>query len=204
MSIFVTGTDTGVGKTVIAAWLTFHTKKMYFKPIQTGAFERTDRDFVFQLTHCPCLPETYIFNNTVSPYHAAAIERCGINIQSIQLPPKHNVVVEGAGGVFCPIAPNTFMIDLMKQLNIPTIIVARTSLGTINHTCLTIETLRRRQIPIIGVVLNGKKNDQNKEAIQKFGNVPTFEFPELTCLQDLQTILLPQNLVQQLEKYETI
>jgi len=170
MQVFITGTDTNVGKTLVSSWLCLHTHHEYFKPIQTGGSEGTDSEIVSQLAGTPIHKEIYLYKQPVSPHLAAKYENNIIDISYIKLPESPNLIVEGAGGVLVPINRDFLMIDIIKQLNIPVIIVARSSIGTINHTLLSLEALHRREIPILGVIVNGVINKDNSEAIEFYGN----------------------------------
>ncbi len=188
MNIFVTGTDTNVGKTVICRWLCEQLNYAYWKPIQTGAIEGTDTHFISQSNlSSTSHAETYIFDEPVSPHLAAKLNNTEINIHNIHLPDTDNLIVEGAGGVFVPLNNHDLMIDLIKKFNIPVIIVARSSLGTINHTLLSIHALHSRNIPILGVILNNYRASdnelKNKEAIEQYGQVPVLAcFPNIDKL----------------------
>lgn len=172
---FVTGTDTEVGKTIAAAWLCLKLKASYWKPIQTGAIEGTDPDTIACLTKgllTTIIPSAYTFQTPVSPHLAAALEGGEIHFSKLALPTTAPLIVEGAGGVMVPLTHKRLMIDLIQQLSLPVIVVARTQLGTINHTLLTLEALRSRQIPVRGVILNGPENNDNLWAIETYGNIP--------------------------------
>lgn len=172
---FITGTDTEVGKTVAAAWLCLKLGASYWKPIQTGAIEGTDPDTATTLTQgsgIQIFPSTYTFQAPVSPHLAAMVEGCEINFNKLILPATTPLIVEGAGGVMVPLTHKRLIIDLIQYLNLPAIVVARTQLGTINHTLLTLEALRARKIPVRGVILSGPENHDNLWAIETYGNVP--------------------------------
>lgn len=171
MQIFVTGTDTDVGKTTISSWLCLHTGYSYFKPIQTGSILGTDSHQISNLTNASVYKENFAYKRPLSPHLAASLENDSINIDRISLPKTHNLIIEGAGGVLVPINQTTLMVDLIKKLAIPTILVARSTLGTINHTLLSLEALRARNIPILGVILNGLLSQDNLEAIEFYGRV---------------------------------
>src|SRR5262245_29141153 len=174
--LFVTGTDTGVGKTVVSALLVASLNRRYWKPIQTGASEGTDRAAVMQFagvtvehTH----REAFLFDHPVSPHLAAALQGRRIDLETIRRPAdSHPIVIEGAGGVLVPINEDALMIDLIRRLAAPVVIAARTALGTINHTLLTIEATRRANLSLIGVVMVGKENSDNRRAIERYGKVP--------------------------------
>lgn len=172
--VFVTGTDTGIGKTLVSAWLTHAWKADYWKPIQTGAVEGTDSGTVAKLAPGALVhPSAYVFQAPLSPHEAARRERARIELSAL-VPPKTDnaLVVEGAGGVMVPLNEAALMIDFMERLRLPTVLVTRSGLGTINHTLMTLEMLRRRHIPVLGVVMNGQKNPANRQAIEHYGGVP--------------------------------
>ena len=172
---FITGTDTDVGKTIAAAWMCLKLQASYWKPIQTGAIAGTDAGTVTTLTQgvgIDVIPSLYTFPPPVSPHLAAILEKREIKLRNIALPTKSSLIVEGAGGVLVPLTPQYLIIDLIQHLNLPVIVVARTQLGTLNHTLLTLEALRVRQISVRGVILNGLENKDNLEAIETYGRVP--------------------------------
>jgi len=174
---FVTGTDTGVGKTVLSALLVAALDGIYWKPVQTGAIEGTDRNSVRAWAGCPeerLLLERYYFDPPVSPHLAAREAGVRIALDSFELPApvaNHPYIVEGAGGAMVPLNEQDLMLDLMRRLGLPIVVAARTKLGTINHTLLTLAALRGAQLSVHGVVLIGAKNIENRRAIEHFGKV---------------------------------
>ncbi len=172
--VFVTGTDTNVGKTLVAAWLARGWGADYWKPIQTGTAEGTDPTTVARLAPMVVIhPSTVELRAPLSPYEAARREQTRIDLSAL-VPPETDrpLVVEGAGGVLVPINEVALMIDLMARLDLPALVVARSTLGTVNHTLMTLEMLRRRRVPLLGVVMNGQRNPANRQAIEHFGGVP--------------------------------
>jgi dethiobiotin synthetase len=175
---FVTGTDTDVGKTVLSALLCAALDAFYWKPIQTGACEGTDRQTVMRLARLrehKSLPESYCFDPPVSPHLAALQAGRQIELTKIHLPqiPATDVlVVEGAGGVMVPINETELMTDLMRHLRFPVLLASRSTLGTINHTLLSVAALRRACLAITGVVMIGPENADNFRAIERYGSVP--------------------------------
>ena len=172
--VFVTGTDTDVGKTLVAAWLTQAWGADYWKPVQTGAADITDYGTVTKLVPGAVIhPSAYVFQAPLSPHEAARRERARIDLSALVAPVTSNLlVVEGAGGAMVPLNEVALTVDFMERLGLPAVIVARSGLGTINHTLMTLEVLRRRRIPILGVVMNGQRNPANRQAIEHFGAVP--------------------------------
>ena len=175
---FVTGTDTNIGKTLVCATLMIGMKAVYWKPVQSGCMDGTDTDWIRNVTGLPdsrFVPETYRLCLPLSPHAAADHDGVRIEMQAFRLPeipPDSGLIVEGAGGVMVPLNADYLMIDLMKQLGIPVLVVARSTLGTINHTLLTLSVLRTVGIQVFGVVLNGKKNQVNRAAIEHYGKIP--------------------------------
>jgi dethiobiotin synthase len=172
---FVTGTDTDVGKTLVSAWLMTHLDAAYWKPVQAGVEPETDSMTVRRLAEVPAeriLPEAYVLPEAMAPHEAA--RRAGLIIDMAKLsPPARDrlLLAEGAGGLLVPLNETAYVIDLAEQLELPILLVARSTLGTINHTLLSIEALRRRGLPLAGVVMNGPETPHNRAAIERYGGV---------------------------------
>ncbi|MDR1366602.1 MAG: dethiobiotin synthase [Puniceicoccales bacterium] len=167
MNIFVTGTDTDVGKTIVSAWICHQMKIAYWKPIQTGG--DSDRETVKKLfPNTLTFDEIYRLKLPLSPYDAASNEKINIDMGEILKKTPDNAVVEGAGGVLVPITKNFQMIDLAKKMNAKVLIVAQSKLGCLNHIFLTVEALRNRTIPIVGIVLNGEIDEFLIETVEQF------------------------------------
>ena len=181
--LFVTGTDTNAGKTVTCAALVHRYRPSlrlrYWKPVQTGIEQDDDTAEVRRLAACgeeEILPQGVRLQHPVSPHLAA--KRSGQTIAIDQLtgliqaqPDGTAWIVEGAGGVLVPLNGNQLMIDLICALELPVLVVARSALGTINHTLLTLQALRGRSICIAGVVMVGDRNPDNRAAIEEYGHV---------------------------------
>ena len=167
----------GVGKTVVSALLCAALDATYWKPIQTGTREGSDRDTVMLLAGLPrnrTIAEVYRFAPPVSPHLASRRARVRIDLRKIAIPTAGGpgaLIVEGAGGVLVPINDRQFMTDLMKHLRLPIVLVSRSSLGTINHTLLSLAALRAARLDVRGVVMVGKRNDENRKAIERYGKV---------------------------------
>ena len=170
MQIFITGTDTNVGKTVVCSWLCLQASYDYFKPIQSGVSEGRDSLLVSKYSGAHVYPEAYCYQAPLSPHLAAAAEQETIDIHRIQLPPSNNLIIEGAGGVLVPIHSKILIVDLIKQLNLPVILVASSRLGMINHTLLSIEALRARDLTVMGVIVSGEPNEGSCRSIEEYGN----------------------------------
>jgi len=193
--LFVTGTDTAVGKTTVAAALMHRYRGLgalrYWKPIQTGIEEDDDTRTVMQLADC-IEGEVHTggirLPRPVAPYLAAELHGTRVVIADVlewvrREPQEIRWIAEGAGGVLVPLNESESMVDLMVTLQLPVLIAARSTLGTINHTLMTLETLRRRNLEIAGIILVGNRNPANREAIGRFGNVTVIgEMPHFTAL----------------------
>lgn len=185
--LFVTGTDTNVGKTVVCAWLLLQLDAAYWKPVQAGLDAESDSDTVRRVTGFASerfLPSAYTLREALSPHEAARREGVRIELSLLQPPEcRHPLVIEGAGGLLVPLNEHEFMIDLMAMIGAPVILVARSGLGTINHTLLSLQALRRRGLPVAGVVLDGPPVPHNRAAIETYGEVPILaEIPPLDAL----------------------
>ncbi len=202
-NIFITATDTGVGKTIVSLLIMNYLYKNYNRPVylkifQTGCSSIFDADSDAYFVYKNILPEVkkeflkdkicYLFKNPKAPYFAARDENCEIDISYVfnwieeKISIYHPVVLEGAGGLFVPITKNFLMIDLIEELDVHVILVARPYLGTINHTLLSLEALYSRDIPVKCVVFSNQSREdvpldmvqENIEAVEFFGKVPTF------------------------------
>jgi dethiobiotin synthetase len=199
---FITGTDTGVGKTIASAVITLAHQAYYWKPIQSAlAEDLADSAHVQHLTGLQdknILPSTYALQAVLSPNQAAALEGINIDIKNCKIPAeKSPLIIEGIGGIFVPICEKTSVLDLMQQYNLPVIVVARGTLGTINHTLMTIEILRQRHIKMHGIIFSGTLNPENKNNIETRSGVKTlFHIPHFENLN--QNIL--QNWVKENRK----
>ena len=174
-AIVVTATDTDVGKTVFAAGLTRAIDGCYWKPVQAGIEGGTDSDTVRRLSGLSSeriLPEAYRLATPASPHLAAAIDKVLIDPANLIPPPcPRRLVIEGAGGLLVPLAGGLLFADIFARWRFETVIVARTTLGTINHSLLTIEALRARDIPILGIAFVGDANEDSERIIAAIGGV---------------------------------
>ncbi|BBB07954.1 ATP-dependent dethiobiotin synthetase BioD [Sphingopyxis sp. EG6] len=206
----VTGTDTGIGKTIFAAALAGATGAPYWKPIQAGLDDETDSETVARLLpvaqrwgggpprsggggattvpespsvspadcHLPIaaqqggniLPEAYRLVTAASPHIAAEIDGVTIDLDRLT-PPPGDLIVEGAGGALAPVTRTTLYADIFARWQIPVIVCARTALGTINHSLLTIEALRARGVPIHGLAFLGDAVEDSEAIIAAIGGV---------------------------------
>lgn len=191
--VFVTGTDTDVGKTTVSAILCKAWGADYWKPYQTGtASQPGDTETVAALlasTAHTLHPPACILRAPLAPWAAARIERQAMDMTTLQTPASQApMVIEGAGGLYVPIDERHMMIDLAAWLALPVVLVTRSTLGTINHTLLSLQALSRRGIPLLGIVMNGPPSPGNRHALQHFGGVDVLaEIPSVTQL-DAETI----------------
>jgi malonyl-CoA O-methyltransferase len=194
--VFVTGTDTGVGKTVLSAALMLrYPDATYWKPIQTGPDDDTSE--VGRLSGGQVCAEGIRHPDPVSPH----LSRTRIDLDAlVRRTFGTAVVIEGAGGVLVPVNESQTMADFMVKLGLPVMVATRTTLGTINHTVLTIEALRARSLKIAGVVMIGDRNSDNRAAIERYGKVsvlaemPRFDPLTPECLRSWAETL-PKDLI---------
>jgi len=175
--IVVTGTDTGIGKTVFAAALTGALGAHYWKPVQAGLDEdgSGDADTVARLSGVAAaqiLPNVWRLATPCSPHRAAEIDGVTIDPDALAPPPIEGpLVIEGAGGVMVPITRSCTFADLFARWRYPVVLVARTELGTINHSLLSIEALRTRGVPLLGIAFVGEGNEDSEATIAAMGKV---------------------------------
>lgn len=195
MRVFVTGTDTDAGKTLACAWLMLHSSARYWKPVQAG-LEETDENTLRTLTGLGddrFLSSAYSLPEPLSPHEAARRAGITIDMAKFAVPPDiESLVVEGAGGLLVPLNEEALVIDLIEKLGLPVILVCRTTLGTINHSLLSLEALRARNIPVAGVILSGPDIPHNREAIETYGktrvivHLPQMEEVTAAALKQIQ------------------
>ena len=174
--IIVTGTDTGIGKTVFAAGLARLLDGFYFKPVQAGLQGETDTAMVQRLSELPAmrmLPEVWRLETAAAPHLAAERDAVSINPGALTLPAvTRPLIVEGAGGLMVPLTRDVLLIEVFARWGAPVVLCARTTLGTLNHTLLSLEALRRRGIPILGVALIGDAHADNERTLGAMGRIP--------------------------------
>ena len=178
----ICGTDTDIGKTLISAFFVRGLNSFFWKPIQSGIDSESDSQAVARLAKldkAKIINEAYIFKEPVSPHWAAEIDQKEINFELLNLPNINgSLIVETAGGLMVPITRNYLQIDQIKKWELPVILVCKSGLGTLNHTLLSIEALNKRNINILGLVINGEKHLDNPKTLTEFSNVPIIaEFP---------------------------
>jgi dethiobiotin synthetase len=174
--IVVVGTDTEIGKTVFAAGLADLLDACYWKPIQSGLDGEIDSQIVARLgglSHDRILPERYRLKTPASPHHAAEVDGISIDAAALDLPETsaRRLVIEGSGGLMVPLDRSTLYIDIFARWRLPVVLCARTALGTINHSLLSIEALRHRKIELLGIAFIGEANPESERAICEIGGV---------------------------------
>ncbi len=175
----ITGTDTNIGKTVVSAMLTLALGATYWKPVQAGIAGGVDTKAVQKMTALPAerfLTENYVLSEPLSPHRAAELDNTKIDVDALNIPKIEGpLIIEGAGGLMVPLTRKNLVINLFKRWNedayVPVILVARTGLGTINHTLLSLEALWARKIPVHGIIFVGDENQDNMRTIGEFSDV---------------------------------
>jgi dethiobiotin synthetase len=174
-TFFVTGIGTEIGKTVISTILTEALQADYWKPVQAGDLDNSDTMKVQRLvsnSKTKFYPEGYRLNHPMSPHAAADLDGVSIKLTDFDLPKtKNTLLIEGAGGLYVPLNHEDCIIDLIKHLKIPVILVSQNYLGSINHTLLSINALKSMGIPVAGLIFNGKPNAATEAVIEKMGEV---------------------------------
>ena len=187
MRLIVGGTDTDVGKTVVSALLVQGLGAHYWKPVQSGLAAESDSQWVQAMLSLPperLLRESYRLQAPVSPHWAAEQDQVVIDPHRLALPSGDGpLVVETAGGVMTPLGRDWLQIDQIRRWGLPLVLVARSGLGTLNHTLLSLEALRHRSIPVLGLVLNGPLHPDNPRTLEQLGAVPVLaQLPRLEPL----------------------
>lgn len=173
MNYFVTAIGTDSGKTLVSAIVCEALGADYWKPVQSGL--PRDTETVASLvsnTNTIFHPERFLLKTPASPHAAAKIDGVQIRLDSFQLPPTRNtLVVEGAGGCLVPLSEHHLIIDLVSRLNLEMILVSNLYLGSINHTLLTCEAIKKRNLPVKGIIFNGEANDESERIILHYTNL---------------------------------
>jgi dethiobiotin synthetase len=190
---FITGIGTNVGKTIVSAILTEALKADYWKPVQSGVAEGTDKGLVSSLitnTTSVCHNESYCFQEPASPHLAASLENQKIKLEQMHLPDTQNdLIIEGAGGILVPLNDSNYVIDLAQEFEADVILVCRNYLGCINHSLLSIDYLVKNNFPVKGIVLVGNFDKAVKLAITNYSELPVLaEIPEMSEISK-ETIL---------------
>jgi dethiobiotin synthetase len=184
---FITGIGTGVGKTIVSAILTEALHADYWKPVQAGIEGGTDTELMKSLVsnkETVFHPETYLLQTPASPHYAAALEHVSMNPPDFIVPQtSRTLLIEGAGGLLVPLDRHFLVIDLIGFFGAEAILVSQHYLGSINHTLLSVEALKQRNIPVKGIIFNGKPNKATEDFI--------LEYTQLPCLfrLNMQTVI---------------
>ena len=205
---FISGTDTDVGKTLVSAVMVNKLDALYWKPIQCGVDEYgfSDSDKIYNLLNIKksrIFPERYFFKQAISPNLAAKKSKVIVSLSSLKFDfskIKKPLIVEGAGGLLVPINNKHFVIDVVSVIGLPVILVARTSLGTINHTLLSLESLIKRKQKVFGIIFVGEKNDMVLNTINDFskkidkqikilGRIPIYKVVNLKNIKKASSLI---------------
>lgn len=209
--VFISGTDTSIGKTVASALLLPHAKyryktACYYKPIESGA--TSDASTVRELTGIQHASRGIALALPVSPHLAAFHESIELDLHLIAkqcrsvCQPYNYSIIEGAGGLLVPINRRHLMIDLLRELSVPCLVVCSSRLGTINHTLLSIEALRNRGLPIGGIIMMGERNRHNEQAIRFYGRIDNLlVIPKLAGVDRTSIISLSQHLQAEMDHF---
>lgn len=179
--IFVTGIGTGIGKSHTCSCLCRDYGYDYWKPVQSGDLDHSDSQLIERLSPLTVIyPERYKLTQPISPHASAEIDGISITLESFVLPPAEKLCVEGAGGLLVPLNDEHTMADLIKHFSLPVILVIRDYLGCINHTMLTVEVLKAKELQLAGVVYNGDFSPSTLEYLEhKLTLFPSLYLPEL-------------------------
>lgn len=173
--IFVTGIGTDVGKTVVSSIIVEALQADYWKPVQTGSYFSTDSDklkktITNQVSRIH--PEAFVLKQYMSPHAAAELEGVRIELDKINLPETTNtLVMEGAGGIMVPLNDEHFIVDIIRKFDCETVLVIQNYLGSINHSLLSVDALKNRNIKILGIVFNGPPHKLSEDIIVKYSGL---------------------------------
>ncbi|MFD2146639.1 dethiobiotin synthase [Mucilaginibacter antarcticus] len=184
--LFITGIGTGIGKTVISAIMVEHLKADYWKPVQSGDLDNSDTLKVKSLVSNNVSvfhPEAFRLTQPFSPHKAAALDGIVIDPEKIVAPETSNcLVIEGAGGLMVPLNNNFLMVDLIPQLGAEVILVVKHYLGSINHTLLSLDVLKNRNITVNAIIFNGDADTYSEDVIKAYAGCSSFSIPEITLI----------------------
>ncbi len=179
--LFITGIGTGIGKTIVSAILVENLKADYWKPIQSGDLDDSDTLKVKSLvsnSRSGFHPEAYRLTQPFSPHKSADLDGILIDPLKIIVPETSNqLIIEGAGGLMVPLTNNFLMIDLIQQLKAEVVLVVKHYLGSINHTLLSLDALRNRQIPVKVIIFNGDGDQYSEDVIMAYAKCKAITIP---------------------------
>ena len=186
-TLFITGTGTDVGKTLTAAIITEALNADYWKPVQAGNLQNSDSKKVASLISNPesvVHPEAVRLNHPLSPHEAARLDGVEINFESMIWPQtSRHLLVETAGGVMSPINDKAAMVDFVSFYNLPVVLIVRNYLGSINHTLMSIDVLKSREVNVVGMIISGYPNQSSQSFITAYSSIPILaQLPELPVI----------------------
>jgi dethiobiotin synthetase len=197
MNIFITAIDTNIGKTIVSALLVEQLGWNYWKPVQSGLDPPTDTQRVQELVSRKDIiyyPETYRLTQPLSPHAAAKLDNIAIALSQFVVPQPERLIIEGAGGLLVPLNDHgDCVIDLIAACRCEVILVSRNYLGSINHTLLSLEALKQRNITVKGIVIIGERNRESEQIITTIGgcsiigSVPILENVDSKTLKTIAT-----------------
>ncbi|MEJ7779059.1 MAG: dethiobiotin synthase [Daejeonella sp.] len=197
--IFITGIGTSVGKTVTSAILVEKLQADYWKPIQSGDLHDTDTDRVRGLVTNQVSvfhPESYRLTQPFSPHKAAALDKVSIDMENILLPQTDNLlIIEGAGGLMVPLNEKDLMIDLIKKFDAEVVLVSKNYLGSINHTILSAEILKSRNIDLCKIIFCGEEDESSEKIISQHLDITILQFPLFESLDKNEILNFSANLI---------
>lgn len=199
MRYFITAIDTDSGKTIISTLVSLALNADYWKPIQSG-LEIRDSNTIAELTEgkIKIHPEKWVLTQPMSPHAAAKIDEVKVDLEGVEAPQvEGDLVIEGAGGLLVPINDQDVIADIIEKVADEVIVVSNLYLGSINHTLLTASELKRRGIPVKGIIFNGEINQDSIDIIlKKTGYKKLLHMPQLEEI-NLSTI---QPYIEELRK----
>lgn len=186
--IFISGIGTEIGKTIVSAVLVEKLKADYWKPVQSGGLDDSDSMLVESLISNEITfihPEAYRLTEPFSPHKSAALDGIIIELNNINLPKTDNqLIIEGAGGLMVPLNDKDLIIDLVKKFDADLVLVSKNYLGSINHTLMSVELLKNRNIPIRKLIFSGDSNPSSEEIIQKQTGLDVLRIPHFEELNN--------------------
>lgn len=196
--IFVTGIGTDVGKTIVSAVLTQALEADYWKPIQAGSLDDSDSMKVENLVSNPKTKvhkEAFLLQEPASPHWSAKLEGISISMDKLSIPKtENNLVIEGAGGIMVPINETQTISDVIKYFKTPVVLVSSHYLGSINHTLISVKTLKNEGIELLGIVFSGKENKESERIIKSLsGVINTYNLPFIGDLSKEKIALCAQD-----------
>jgi dethiobiotin synthetase len=209
-AIAIAGIHTGIGKTIVSAVVAEALGADYWKPVQAGDLDNTDTMKVAALISngmARVHPEAHRLTEAMSPHAAAEIDKVEIDYQLFPFPETGGIlVVETAGGLHSPMTGNKTMADFISHYQLPVLLVSQNYLGSINHTLMSIEIMKGRNIDVRGIIINGERNAASENFIEQYSGLPVIaqvpQFAELKREHITQQALIIQNALRQVLGHE--